>query len=133
MVRQDLSGKFGCLVLSSQETHMPSPVEPYSAQMTHKKVSISLTLAGIQVLRAYCSTVLLYILCLKQILLLCHQGFPVEIFPKQCATSTLCSTCYLDGLKTKICLASKNRTLEQIRLILSKVQFFCQIFLLPII
>ena len=28
-VRQDLSGKFGCPVLSGQETHMPSPVEPY--------------------------------------------------------------------------------------------------------
>ena len=28
-VRQDLSGKFGCLVLSSQETHMPSPVEAF--------------------------------------------------------------------------------------------------------
>ena len=25
----DLSSKFGCPVLSSQETHMPSPVEPY--------------------------------------------------------------------------------------------------------
>ena len=23
------SGKFGCPVLSGQETHMPSPVEPY--------------------------------------------------------------------------------------------------------
>ena len=29
LVRQDLSGKFRCPVLSSQETHMPSPVEPY--------------------------------------------------------------------------------------------------------
>ena len=28
-VRQDQSGKFGCLVLSGQETHMLSPVEPY--------------------------------------------------------------------------------------------------------
>ena len=28
-VRQDLSGEFGCPVLSSQETHVPSPVEPY--------------------------------------------------------------------------------------------------------
>ena len=28
-VRQDLSSKFGCPVLSSQETLMPSPVEPY--------------------------------------------------------------------------------------------------------
>ena len=27
-IRQDLSGKFGCPVLSGQETHMPSPVEP---------------------------------------------------------------------------------------------------------
>ena len=27
-VQQDLSGKFWCLVLSGQETHMPSPVEP---------------------------------------------------------------------------------------------------------
>ena len=27
-VRQDLSGKFECPVLSGQETHMPSPVEP---------------------------------------------------------------------------------------------------------
>ena len=26
---QDLSGKFGCSVLSGQETHMPSPIEPY--------------------------------------------------------------------------------------------------------
>ena len=26
-VQHDLSGKFGCLVLSGQETHMPSPVE----------------------------------------------------------------------------------------------------------
>ena len=25
-----MSSKFGCPVLSSQETHMPSPVEPYS-------------------------------------------------------------------------------------------------------
>ena len=29
LVRQDLSGKFGCPVLSHQETHMPSPVESY--------------------------------------------------------------------------------------------------------
>ena len=28
-VWQNLSGKFGCLVLSGQQTHMPSPVEPY--------------------------------------------------------------------------------------------------------
>ena len=28
-VWQDLSGKFRCPVLSCQETHMPSPVEPY--------------------------------------------------------------------------------------------------------
>ena len=28
-IQQDLSGKFGCLVLSGQETRMPSPVEPY--------------------------------------------------------------------------------------------------------
>ena len=28
-IRQDQSGKFGCLVLSGQETHMLSPVEPY--------------------------------------------------------------------------------------------------------
>ena len=28
-VRQDLSGKFGCPVLSGQKTHIPSPVEPY--------------------------------------------------------------------------------------------------------
>ena len=27
--RQDLSGKLGRPVLSGQETHMPSPVEPY--------------------------------------------------------------------------------------------------------
>ena len=27
--RQDLSCKFGCQVLSGQETHMPSPVKPY--------------------------------------------------------------------------------------------------------
>ena len=27
---QDLFGKFGCPVLSGEETHMPSPVEPYS-------------------------------------------------------------------------------------------------------
>ena len=29
-VRQDLSGKFGCLVLSYQDTQMLSPVEPYN-------------------------------------------------------------------------------------------------------
>ena len=29
-VRQDLSGKFGCPVLSGQESHMPSLVEPQS-------------------------------------------------------------------------------------------------------
>ena len=29
LFRQDLSGKFGCLFLSGQETHMLSPVEPY--------------------------------------------------------------------------------------------------------
>ena len=34
----------------------------------------------------------------------------------------------LGWTETKICLASKNRTLEQIRPILSKAQFFCQIF-----
>ena len=28
-VWQDPFGKFGCLVLSGQETHMPSPVDPY--------------------------------------------------------------------------------------------------------
>ena len=28
-VWQDLSGKFGCPVLSGQKTHMPSPVKPY--------------------------------------------------------------------------------------------------------
>ena len=28
-VWQNLSSKFGCPVLSGQETHMPSPVEPY--------------------------------------------------------------------------------------------------------
>ena len=28
LVRQDMSGKFGCPVLSGQKTHMPSPVEP---------------------------------------------------------------------------------------------------------
>ena len=33
----------------------------------------------------------------------------------------------LGWTETKICLASKNRTLEQIRPILSKAQFFCQI------
>ena len=27
-VRQDLSAKFGCPVLSGEKTHMPSPVEP---------------------------------------------------------------------------------------------------------
>ena len=27
-VRQDLSGKFGCPVLSGKVSHMPSPVEP---------------------------------------------------------------------------------------------------------
>ena len=30
-----LSGKFGCPVLSSQETHMPSPVEPYKHVTQH--------------------------------------------------------------------------------------------------
>ena len=29
-VRQDTSGKFGCPVLSGLDTHMSSPVEPYS-------------------------------------------------------------------------------------------------------
>ena len=29
-VWQDPFGKFGCLVLSGQETHMPSLVEPYN-------------------------------------------------------------------------------------------------------
>ena len=29
LVPQDLSGKFECLVLSGQEAHMPSQVEPY--------------------------------------------------------------------------------------------------------
>ena len=28
-VRKDLSIKFGCPLLSGQETHMPSPVDPY--------------------------------------------------------------------------------------------------------
>ena len=27
--RQDMSGKFGCLILCGQETHKPSLVEPY--------------------------------------------------------------------------------------------------------
>ena len=29
-VQQDLSGKFGCPDLPVQETHMPSPFEPYA-------------------------------------------------------------------------------------------------------
>ena len=35
------SGKFGCPVLSGQETHMPSPVEPYMQHFNDSKNSLA--------------------------------------------------------------------------------------------
>ena len=37
-VWQDLSGKFGCPVLSGQEAYMPSPVEPYWVVVTKREI-----------------------------------------------------------------------------------------------
>ena len=40
-MRQNLSGKFGCSVLSSQEAHMPSPVELYTQSICTHYSSLS--------------------------------------------------------------------------------------------